>query len=130
MPFTVICAPGGSEVIRNSPSVASTSPTLTGCASFSEATGSVASSVSPALARTVSVAATSAIGGVAGSGVIAPAVVTGTSSTRVVVPARYHAVATAQTAPRTTSAAALDHNAVENGDEPASPRGTATASCV
>src|SRR5215510_14581554 len=110
MPFTVICAPAGSEVIRNSPSVASTSPTLTGCASFSKTAGSGASSVSPAFARTVSVAATRAIGGAAGSGVGALAVVTGTPSTRVVVPARYHAVATAATAPRTTSAAALDHN--------------------
>src|SRR5689334_14643570 len=116
MPFTVTCAPAGSEVIRNAPSVSSASATLTVSGSFGEAAGSVTWSMSPAAARTVSVAATRATAGASASAIGAVAACARTSAAGAVVPARYQAVATAATAPRTTRAA-LDHNAVENEDE-------------
>src|SRR4029450_130585 len=127
MPFTVTSAPAGSDVTRNSTSVASSATLpVSACVGVGKTAGSVASSMSPAFTRTASVAATSAIAGASASAAGALAVVTGASADGAAVPPRYHAVATAATAPRKTSVAALDHIAVENGDEPASPRGAAT----
>src|SRR5262245_30774861 len=132
-PFTVTSAPVGSEVIRNSPSVASEAATLAVsvcvgfCACVWGTAAAVASSMSAVFALTGSVAATSATAGASASGVGALAAVTGAGA-GAAVPARYHAVATAATAPRTTRAAALDHNAVVNEDEPASRRGWTTGS--
>jgi len=125
-PLTVTRAPEGSEVICNSPSVesaAATLPVVSVCAGVGVCGGETAGS-------TASVAVTSAIAGASASGVGALAAITGEGAAGVVVPARYHAVAIAAATARMTTAAALDHHAAANGDDPASPGGWATTSTL